>query len=117
MSGEECFLVRIINLASNRLGFQLQLVFEIAQHSRDIALLQSLINFFDCGNVTVRSNKLACDFKISKFSDLHNKVIPFFQKFPIQGVKYLDYLDWCKVAELIKNQDHLTEEGLSKIRK
>jgi hypothetical protein len=58
-------------------GFQLQLVFEIAQHSRDLILMQSLINFLDCGNVTVRSNKLACYFKISKFSDLHDKVIPF----------------------------------------
>jgi hypothetical protein len=29
----------------------------------------------------------------------------------------LDYLDWCKVAELMKNKAHLTEEGLSKIRK
>jgi hypothetical protein len=29
----------------------------------------------------------------------------------------LDYLDWCKVAELMKNKAHLTWEGLSKIRK
>ena len=41
--------------------------------------------------------------------NLHEKVLPFFQNFPLQGVKRLDYLDWCKVADLIKNQEHLTE--------
>ena len=39
------------------------------------------------------------------------------QNFPIQGVKCLDYLDWCKVAELMKYKAHLTQEGLDQIRK
>jgi hypothetical protein len=28
----------------------------------------------------------------------------------------LDYLDWCKIAELMKNKVHLSEEGLEQIR-
>jgi hypothetical protein len=31
-------------------------------------------------------------------------------------VKLLDYLDWCKVAKLMQNKEHLTLEGLNKIR-
>jgi hypothetical protein len=31
------------------------------------------------------------------------------------GVKQLDYLDWCKVANLISEGSHLTNEGLDKI--
>jgi hypothetical protein len=29
----------------------------------------------------------------------------------------LDYLDWCKVAELMQNKEHLTASGLDQIRK
>jgi hypothetical protein len=43
--------------------------------------------------------------------------MPFFDKYPLQGVKSLDYADWCRVAELIKDKKHLTQEGLDQIRK
>ena len=38
-----------------------------------------------------------------------------FDKYPIKGVKALDYSDFKKVANLMYNKEHLTEEGLSKI--
>jgi hypothetical protein len=33
------------------------------------------------------------------------------------GVKSEDFNDWCKIAELIKNREHLTKEGLDQIQK
>ena len=49
------------------------------------------------------------------------KVLPIFERYPIQGVsvsvKSLDYLDFVKVLELMKNKEHLTKEGIDKIRK
>jgi hypothetical protein len=56
-------------------------------------------------------------FKVTKFSDIANIIIPFFKKHPIPGVKSKDFNDFCLVAELIKNKEHLTEEGLNRIRK
>jgi hypothetical protein len=32
------------------------------------------------------------------------------------GAKHLDFMDWCKIFELIKNKDHLNLEGLNKIQ-
>jgi hypothetical protein len=49
--------------------------------------------------------------------DIENKVIPFFNQFPILGVKRLDFEDFKTVAELIKNKEHLNAEGLNKIIK
>lgn len=46
-----------------------------------------------------------------------DKLLPFFQKYPIQGVKLLDYFYFVSVIELMKNKVHLTEEGLDQIRK
>ena len=44
-------------------------------------------------------------------------IIPFFDKYPIIGMKALDFADWCKTAELMKNKAHLTPQGLEEIKK
>lgn len=62
--------------------------------------------------------RVVVSLKIEKgnFSDLSNKIIPFFDKYPLFGVKFLNYQDWCKIAELISQGAHLTAEGLEKIK-
>ena len=32
-------------------------------------------------------------------------------------MKAQDFNDWCKVAEMMKEKQHLTEDGLEKIKK
>ena len=71
----------------------MKLVFQLTQHSRDEQLMTSLIEYFDCGNVY--STKDAIYFRVGKFSDIVEKIIPFFEKYPILGVKYQDFKDFC----------------------
>ena len=78
--------------------------------------MRSLIELLNCGYV-YSYREAAIEFIASKFSDLTDKVIPFFNKYTLHGVKRLDYQDWCKVAEMMQNKEHLTAEGLNKIRK
>jgi hypothetical protein len=65
---------------------------------------------------------MGVDFIVTKFEDLTTrgaKVIPFFQKYPVIGVKGLRqiyFADFCKVADLMKNKAHLTSEGFENIR-
>ena len=107
----------ILKSQTIKTGFSVSLGFQITQHSRDVVLMQNLIKFWDCGYIVEDSKKPFLDFKINKFSIIRDKVIPFFQKYPIQGVKRLDYFDRCKVAELMENKAHLTQEGLYEIKK
>ena len=65
--------------------------FIITQHGRDEQLMRSLVKYLDCGNIIKNGN--AFDFRVTKFNDIQNKIIPFFQKYPIQGVKALDFDD------------------------
>jgi hypothetical protein len=51
---------------------------------------------------------------VGKFSDIEEKIIPFFQKYLLQGTKRGDL---CKVVKLMKSQTHLTSEGLEQIKK
>lgn len=63
------------------------------------------------------SNRDVGDFVVTRFSDITEKIIPFFKKYQILGVKALDYADFCKAAELIQTKVHLTGHGLEEIRK
>jgi hypothetical protein len=42
-------------------------------------------------------------------------IINYFNKYPLFSSKYLDYKDWEKVAYLIINNQHLTEEGINTV--
>lgn len=71
--------------------------------------------YFLCGNV--RQIKNVAIFGVTRSNDVQEKIIPFFLKYPILGVKSEDFEDFCKVAEIIKKGLHKTEEGLEDIRK
>lgn len=44
------------------------------------------------------------------------KKIPFFQKYPLQGIKALDFQCFCEVSKIMESKGHLTDEGLKKIK-
>ena len=113
VSGEGCFMVRIFKTAETNLGFAVKLEFIITQHWRDEQLITSLINYLNCGRV-YKNKSGTMDFKVTKFADLENIIIPFFKKHMILGIKSKDFEDWSLVA--MKKRLHLTEKGLEKIR-
>jgi len=113
-SGEGCFLVRIKNSPRNRIGFQVLLAFKLVQHTRDELLMRSLIDYFGCGKAY--KDRESVQFIITKYGDLIEKVIPFFDKYQIEGVKSLDLADFKRVAAIMKVNGHTTESGLEEIR-
>lgn len=75
--------------------------------------MRSLIEYLGCGNVY--KNKEAVDYIVTKFSDIYEKILPFLKNTLSQGEKSQDFCDFCKVAEIIKINKHLTKEGLEQI--
>jgi hypothetical protein len=56
--------------------------------------MENLINFFNCGSIfkyNTRPNIVY--FRVTMFKDITKKVIPFFKKYNIQGVKAKDFAD------------------------
>ena len=116
VDGEGCFYVKITK-ARTVTGYQISLSFSISQHIRDELLLTRLIDNLGCGKiekVTTRPN--AITFVLYKFSDINNKIIPFFKKYPLQGIKSMDYNDFCKIAKIMEDKSHLTPKGLKRIK-
>ena len=58
-------------------------------------------------------NRSVCEFIITRIDNLVNDIIPFFDKHIIRGSKHSNFLDFKKVALIIKNKEHLKEDGLA----
>jgi hypothetical protein len=96
-------------------GAQVNFKFVLAQHIRYTQLMISLIEYLNCGKVYSQQDLVK--FVVTKLSEIINIIIPFFNKYPLQGNKRLDYLDFCKVVALMKDKAHLTVSGLAQIKK
>ena len=112
-SGEGSFGDKVRNAKENSRAI-IELIFQINQHVRDKELMACIAEYLECGKIYKHSLN-AVVYRVSKTSDLTEKVIPFFIKYPILGIKALDFKDFCSLAELISNKAHYTEEGLNKI--
>lgn len=117
VSGEGCFSIHVAKSASNKVGFRTWSRFQVTQHNRDEELMKILEIYLNCGRYYPKSNSEVGDFVVSNLLDITNKIIPFFEKYPILGEKNLDFKDFCKASELIKNKAHLTDSGLNPINK
>ncbi len=53
--------------------------------------------------------------QIVNFSEINHTIIPFFDKYPLQGQKRFDFDDFKIAAEIMKRKEHLSEKGYSKI--
>lgn len=99
-SGEGCFFISILKSSTCKIG-KAVIKFKIAQHSRDIELMKILISTLGCGRIELNLAKSAVYFLVTKYQDIVDKVIPFFDKYLIKGVKVSNYSDFKKVAILI----------------
>ena len=102
------FFVNITSSFTCKLGVTVKMKFQITQHIRDIELMKKFIAIFQCGRIETVSQKLWSNFVVTKFKDIFENIIPFFEKYPIQGKKSIDFF-YFKEA-------HLSKEGICKIR-
>ena len=112
MEAEGCFFVK--SFINSKENIQFVLGCQITQHSRDSMLLKK-IYFFNCGRLeTTRESE---NFLVTKLLHIDEIIIPFFEKYPILGVKSKEFNDWKRIAFLITSKVHLTEEGAEEILK
>lgn len=112
IDGEGCFEIKISKSTTHKTGKQIQLRFTLTQTIRDILLMKNIQKYFACGKMSYNS---AIRFVIRSFIDIEKVLIPFFEKYPLQSSKRLDYIDFLLGFDLMKNKAHLTSEGVEKL--
>lgn len=115
VDGEGCFYVGVNSQPEMKTGYQVLPEFTVVQHEQDIQLLYALKQFFGCG--VVRQNhgdRMA--YRVRGVEHLQERVIPFFEQHPLKTKKHLDFLKFRKILMMMRNNEHLTLDGIEKIR-
>ena len=94
--------------------------FSIHLHIRELEVLEGIRTFLKeyKGDKEINKDKKiiisanSVNLQITKNSDIVNMIIPFFNKYPILGMKNLDFEDFKKVYSLIENKEYLTNPSL-----
>jgi hypothetical protein len=116
VAGDGGFSIYVKPAKDYVLGEKVYCSFHIAQHSKDLELIKLFIKFFGCGSIRVRSNSLMCDYIVQDTTNLLEKIIPHFDSYPVLNLKQEDYKCFKDCMIMLKLKQHLTQEGLNKIK-
>ncbi len=111
VDGEGCFYVAINRQRWAR--WQVLPEFRIVQHRIDEQILTKLQSFFGCGKVTINHGDRK-ELRIRGLENL-NKVVKFFESYPLKTKKKRDFEIFAEIVELMNRKVHLTQEGINKI--
>lgn len=116
-SGDGSFNIKISSSPTSLLKKRVQLRFAIGLHIREKDLIKHLGVYFNLINVekNVYIYKDSIRFEVVNFTDILEKIIPFFDKYKIQGKKAEDYIEFKQAADIIQKKEHLTHKGFEKI--
>jgi hypothetical protein len=113
--GEGSFYVGISLRVRNKTGFEIRPSFSLSQNEKEKKLLYLVKEFFHCGSIRFNKRDKTLKYEVRSLSDLQNKIIPHFQKFPLRGEKKRDFKIFKKIIKMISCQEHLKKEGLRRI--
>ena len=117
VDGEGCFAISICKHNTCRYKKEVRLEFEIELREDDRQILQRIQKTLGCGRIYVLNYpryrwQPHVKFKVSTLEELDKKVIPFFQKYPLQAKKRKVFEIFCQAVILKKQKIHLQKKGL-----
>ena len=117
--GEGCFYVGFGKRKDLPLKWQIITEFHVSQNPGGKNVLDEFRKRLDCGYLKPNHANNPKDKSwiliVKNREDLRNKVIPFFKKYPLQTSKKKDFEIFAKVLDIIKNEEHLSKNGLRKV--
>jgi len=120
VDGEGCFHVQIVKNKTMKTGLQVIPEFVVSQHVRSVYVLYGLKHYFQTGVVRSESKRIdetGRQYRVRSTKDLLNTIIPFFLKHPLKTIKNIEFLKFRDILLLMEKKEHLTLEGIEKIRK
>ena len=115
VDGEGCFHIGINKNQEMTLGIQVLPEFTVVQHEVDQQVLYALKDYFGCG-VVRKNHGTRLSYRVRGHENLLQKILPFFEKHQLKTKKRVDFAKFRKVVLLMEKKEHLTLDGLEKIR-
>ena len=121
VDGEGCFTIVISRHPTKKLGVDARLHFQIELRSDDMEILQKIHKTLGCGHIYELNYKRYgwnphVELKVSSIREIIDKLIPFFEQYPLRAKKRLSYQYFLQAVEIFKTKQHLTLDGIEQLR-
>ena len=114
VEGEGSFNVSLRRKADYKVSWQVVMSFNVSQ--KDPTILGILKKELNCGIIKVRKKDLLYSYDVTNPQDIVQKVIPYFQKFPLLSEsKRKNFAIFCKITRIMDKGGHKDLSGLRKI--
>jgi len=121
VDGEGCFSICISKHKTLRKRLDVRAVFEIEVRADDKEILERIKKQLNCGVMFNCNYKRYgwyphVKYKISRLCDIKEKLIPFFEKYPLQAKKAKSLEIFKKAVDLQSKGLHLTPGGIKLLK-
>ena len=114
VDGEGCFSVTCGKRSDCRVGYEIKAAFEMEVVMDDYPVMRRIYEGLGKPGQLYSSQfkrypnwKPHCKIKVSNLKDITEKIIPFFQKYPLQSKKRKSFKIFCKIVTMILQKKHL----------
>lgn len=115
VDGEGTFSVAIIRHPTQRFGWMINPVFQVYQHEKHREILDLFKEYFATGAVYRKSNvHPVLTFSIDSRRSLIDRVIPFFERYPLL-VKKDEFKRFKDIVYSMDQKEHWTLDGFKRI--
>jgi hypothetical protein len=111
---EAAFMVFITKNYKLKLGYHVQVCYQIGLNEKDRNLLEMIQTYFkEVGNI-LKQGKELYQYRVTSVKDIL-LIIEHFDNYPLITQKKADYELFKQVFKIINNKEHLTKKGLEQI--
>lgn len=113
ITGEGCFtyFTRTRKTSSGKIVKDYTVVFEVSQRTRDIHILNLIVSYFGVGNVYSDSKGIS-RYRLGAKNLIISILISYFDNYPLEGYKALQYQSWIKIVKLLADQPKSEQRDL-----
>lgn len=104
------FFCSIIISKSHRFGLQFRPKFTITADLDSKFVLDKVLLYFGCGNVTTNLKNHTAEFEVVKIEDLYNIIIPHFKNYPVFCAKLFAFNILIEIVTALYNKEKRTIE-------
>lgn len=113
--GEGCFSVSFNLRERLKVKIETKPSFSISLDKGDLSLLKSIREYFDCGGIRFSRSDRVYKYEVRSLPELLERIIPHFEKYPLQGRKIKDFELFREICFMMKANLHLSAKYLRKI--
>jgi len=122
VDGEGSFSVSVSKHKTLKRKLEVRPEFEIELRADDTEIIERIQKSLDCGKIyQLNYEKYGwyphVKYKVSSIKALTEKIIPFFDRHPLQAKKKKVYQIFREIVLMAQNKEHLSGEGFDKIWK